>query len=385
VNRATERLQSAASPTQRSADVIICGGGPAGVSTAIALAVAGHSVVVLERSRYEAVRIGETLPPEIRLPLARLGLWEEFLRSGARPSPGISCVWGQSSLYTNDFLTNPFGQGWHVDRCRFDSRLSAVAAARGVEILTSAHVLSCWQGPSGKWTVNAAVENQNLRLEGRVLVDATGRAMSPVRRIGGKRIICDRMIGLVGFLPTSPHASEDDRRTLVEAVESGWWYSASLPTDVRVVALMTDADLLPTGRGQRSSFWKDQLQRTTFTRSRLGSIGSFAEPHVFAANCSRMTRAAGNGRIAVGDAAVALDPLSSQGVYRALLSGLAAARAVVAHLLGDRKALDDYASMIAMDFEADMSARAEYYDREWRWPRSRFWERRHGHSSRDPT
>ncbi len=48
-------------------DVVILGGGPAGAAVAITLARAGHSVVVIEKSHYDQVRIGETLPPRARL------------------------------------------------------------------------------------------------------------------------------------------------------------------------------------------------------------------------------------------------------------------------------------------------------------------------------
>ena len=90
-------------PRERSADVIVLGGGPAGTATAIALAGFGWSVIVLERSHYESTRIGETLPPEVKRPLTALGMWERFLADGPVGSPGIASAWGQAELYDNDF------------------------------------------------------------------------------------------------------------------------------------------------------------------------------------------------------------------------------------------------------------------------------------------
>jgi len=44
-------------------DVAIVGGGVAGATTAMVLARHGLSTVVIERSSYDHLRIGETLPP----------------------------------------------------------------------------------------------------------------------------------------------------------------------------------------------------------------------------------------------------------------------------------------------------------------------------------
>ena len=99
-------------------DVAVIGGGPAGTSIAIALANARavRSVAVLERSRYDRVRIGETLPPEARVPLAQLGVWDRFLEQGHAPSPGTDSAWGREELEERHFIFNPYGNGWHLDR-----------------------------------------------------------------------------------------------------------------------------------------------------------------------------------------------------------------------------------------------------------------------------
>jgi len=133
------RLQWLANPPDAAhrwrIDVIIVGGGPAGCSTALALARAGITVTILERSRYEKFRVGETLPPEARLPLTVLGVWEEFLADQHVESPGIAFAWGGPNLYDNDFIVNPCGPGWHIDRRRFDLMLARAAAAAGAELL----------------------------------------------------------------------------------------------------------------------------------------------------------------------------------------------------------------------------------------------------------
>jgi len=61
-------------------DVVVLGGGPAGCATALFLARAGISrVLLVESTRHRDFRVGESVPPDIRILLDELGLWDEFL------------------------------------------------------------------------------------------------------------------------------------------------------------------------------------------------------------------------------------------------------------------------------------------------------------------
>ena len=165
-------------------DVLILGGGPAGSASALALVERGFSVTVIERSQFESVRVGETLTPEIQMPLARLGLWPRFLAAGHVPSPGIVSVWGDPEPYDNDFIFNPHGDGWHIDRQRFDAMLSQAAEEAGADVFRGAKLTSCEQEPAGDWRIEAVVDGQRLSLQAKFLVDATGRASWLAQRQG---------------------------------------------------------------------------------------------------------------------------------------------------------------------------------------------------------
>jgi flavin-dependent dehydrogenase len=56
----------------------------------------------------------------------------------------------------------------------------------------------------------------------------------------------------------------------------------------------------------------------------------------------RVRHTAGNGYILVGDAAGFVDPLSGEGLHRALVSAEMAAHAIDSHLSGDQLALQEY-------------------------------------------
>ena len=357
-------------------DVVILGGGPAGTSTAIALARAGWSVIVIERSHYDSPRIGETLPPEVNPVLKSLGLWNQFLLDEHIQSPGVATAWGQAELYHNDFIANPHGPGWHVERCRFDTMLARAAQASGAVVLTNSTPIACTWDPETGWHLAVVANDMVTRWRATMLVDATGRSASRARFFCGRRMMYDRLIGLVGLMPVISE-SIIDHRTLVEAIEEGWWYTALLPRGQQIAAFMTDGDLMPSGHGARDKFWWQQLQRAPYTRARLEAAAQGIKPCVVSATSSCLEHVVGPGRLGVGDAAMTVDPLSSQGITWALESGLAGAKAVDAHLRGGRTALDSYARRMKSVFLDYLDTRAEYYRREWRWPDRPFWRRRH--------
>ena len=358
-------------------DVAIVGGGPAGTTTALALARRGYSVVVVERSNYQGVRIGETLPPVIAKLLGELGIWERFVRQGHRPSYGTRFAWGNPDLRENESIFNPYGTGWHVSRSTFDRWLAQLAEEAGVQVLRTARLAAAEQNARGRWEVAVAGERDVARFDARVLVDASGRLAVLGRRLGARRVSYDSLVGVVGLFAGVPgYADTDD--TLVEAAERGWWYSAPLPDGRLVVAFMTDADLYGQASGPRGDRWQRDLEGTLHTARRIN--GRVLVPDLglrrVAASTSVLKTCTGQAWIATGDAAMAFDPLSSLGICTAVETGLHAAEAVRGRLSAKGRAFADYRGWIRRGFDNYLGQRLRVYARERRWRISPFWNRR---------
>ena len=364
---------SPASRVTQSFDVVVAGGGPAGSATALDLSRRGFSVALIEQGKYEAPRVGETLPPLTRQRLTELGVWERFLACGPLQSHGIRTAWESSFPRHQDFIHHPYGCGWHVDRAGFDAMLARAAADAGAALFLSAHVKACTM-TGGQCQLDVGDDKGGVTYAGRVLVDATGRKALLASRQGSQADVADRLIGAVTFCKLS----EPAQWALIEAVEEGWWYSAPLPDARMVFAYMTDSDLW------NADVWDELMGLAPLTFERAGCRKVPPPSMVVSAGSLVRRPVVGPNWIATGDAALAFDPLSGQGVLKSIETGTRCAAAIARYSAGDLSALSAYDSWVQETYRAYLSERRQFYAGVLRWPSSQFWKRRQSSDARLP-
>ena len=341
-------------------DVVVVGGGPAGSACAAELAGAGRRVVIIDDGRRLGSWAGESLPPGgIGLITSVFG---DGVLEGHRPAYGVRSAWGSDDLATTDFVSTPLGDGLILDRARFDEQARAHARSRGASVINGR--LQSVDADGDSWVCTL---QDGRRLRSHWVVDATGRSASVASRVGARRAHADRLVAQVLAVPDGGDAVAG---TIIESVPEGWWYSTPLPDGRRVIALLTDADLLAPA-GERSARWRTALGATVHLRSAAGEIAGFAEPALHRADTSVLHPILGERWCAIGDAAAAWDPLSSQGVVSAVLVGARAGRAIP-----DPAALQGLESDVHLLVSEHAALQAHYYGLERRWPDEPFWHRR---------
>jgi flavin-dependent dehydrogenase len=338
----------------KSLDVLVVGGGPAGSAASICLQRMGYKIQLVDCGGVE-FKPGESLPPSIKPLLRELDAMAAISPDTALISYGNQSAWGSSELTDTDFIRDPNGCGWHVDRLRFDKALRDLAAEAGVDVR----------------------EGMRAReREARWVVDCSGRAACFARRRGGRRVIYDRLVAAVAVF--EGHGGDRDSRTLVESAPDGWWYTSIVPGGRRIAAFHTDAGSEELRTARSIEGFLRQASTTLHIRERLERNGyrMKGKPYFAAAHTTILDRCSGPGWIAAGDAAIALDPLASQGIMTALYSGLKAARAIEKTDQGDVDARARYDLDLRNVFAAFRRNRDPFYRMERRWLERRFWKSR---------
>ena len=134
-------------------------------------------------------------------------------------------------------------------------------------------------------------------------LDATGRRSAAARKVGANRMRADRLVSLPTVV-RSPTATDIDETTLLEATESGWFFTCRIGPRERLVSFYTDSDLLPSSLAGRKTFLKSQLDQSRHLLDLLESHSytSLEASIVVPAHGSLLNPIVGEGWLATGEA-----------------------------------------------------------------------------------
>jgi len=295
----------------------VIGGGPAGSAAAQLLSSWGWAVCLVDR-RSARPALAESLPPSTRKLLAIVGQLDAVDRAAFHPCDGTVARWAEL-----DRTTETDAPGFHVDRGAFDRVLRGCAAAAGVSVVDGA--ARRVEPGSPARVIYAASSSDNIVLHASCVLDCSGRAGIVARRGFRRARGGYRTLAIAAEWDCAAWPPAERTRTLVESYADGWAWSVPLSATRRQCTVMID------GRtehaGTLGAAYDRELAKTRVVGERLSASGArrTSEPWACDASLYDCVRAADESVLLVGDAASFIEPLSSAGVKKALLSAWRAA------------------------------------------------------------
>ncbi|MGD8174889.1 NAD(P)/FAD-dependent oxidoreductase [Marinimicrobium sp. ARAG 43.8] len=166
-------------------NVAIIGAGPAGVATALSiLQCATNDVVVTLYYRRPGQRwtVGETLPPVAYGELNRLGAASVLRPDVHLPCAGSLSVWSTEEVVANDFLLDPHGTGYHLNREQFEAGLRQLVLERGARLCPE-HTLRQVHANAKGYQLTFHTAKGDVATEADFVVDASGQNAGFARRL----------------------------------------------------------------------------------------------------------------------------------------------------------------------------------------------------------
>jgi flavin-dependent dehydrogenase len=346
----------------RTVDFLVLGGGPAGCAFASLAARAGASVILIERGGYDVPRPGEHLAGRIRGALDRLQI-PPVTGAMVATSPGILSLWNGAAPLTKPYAAMAEPDALCVVRNRFDAHLFEAAQGAGATTLQQARLVHADSEAPGTWSATVTTPNgATLRVETRSVVDASGRNAIFARKHGSRRLNHGDLFAIVAWLDGGDMPRATRAMLTVESCSFGWWSLSRAADGMLVATLYTSMRMMKSAQASPKAWWLRALQEAR----RVGRVvrqsgATIRKTAVFPAFPSRSSRMCGSGWIAVGDAAIAFDPLGGRGVALALETAFRAFEAASVDASWDTLG-NDYQEALIERFQRHLDGRALAYE-----------------------
>lgn len=316
-----------------SADVAIVGAGPAGSAAARMLAGQGLRVAVLEAQRHPRRKpCGETVNPGAIQVLARMGLAPADCFPGDRvPIRGWRLHYGRSMLQAN--FPGTF-RGMSCPREQFDHWLASEAAVAGANLMEGASVEGLLdEAGRTAGVIYRLASGRTCELRAPLVIGADGLRSKVARAAGLSRAGPLKKAAFTFHVEAAEEWGETIELHLRKGIVVGL---APVGGGLSNMTIGVMGEHAKQAAGRFDAFIKETVGRLPYLANRM-PVAKPVDAVLACGPFDRPNAAAAPGLMLIGDAAGYYDPLTGQGIYKALRS----AELAVPHALASlRSGLD---------------------------------------------
>ncbi len=337
-----------ASGNKNVSRVLIVGGGPAGSAAAIYCAKYGHQVILIESEKFPRRKPGETLHPGVDVIFRQLGVYDDIQNANFVRHDGVCVKWS----YNEPPKTILFGKdnnepwlGYQAFRADLDDIL--LSRARDVGAMVMQPCRACDILVESEQVIGVKTSSAGEVL-GDFIIDASGGGHWLARKLN---LTIEKhsspLYARYGYAKGKCHAR--DQVPLIEATPDGWIWTAKVKNGLY--------------QWTRLNFHKVSIAPNWLPDEFTGLKSSQAI-HGADVTWRQVIQPAGPGYFIIGDAATVVDPASSHGVLKGLMSGIKAAH-IISRIFKDKFpstiASLDYNKWVSQWFFHDIAKLRELY------------------------
>ncbi len=360
----------------RTAPVLIIGGGPAGAASAMHLLHRGITPLIVERAPFPRYHIGESMTSECGELVRRLGFEDDMIAAGHPIKHGVK-VFGASGepdwwvpvmqrVEDDGALTER--TTWQVRRSEFDTMLLDAAVARGAELILGRAVdpIVDDRGVVCGARIRAD-DGSELTVAAELTLDCSGQATFLAGRgVTGRKYLgaYDKQIAMFTQVTDFERGTGGDGRMLEPGNTNifyrekyHWAWAIPIDDEVTSVGVVAPAAYFHAAGESREDYLRRELRTlNSGLGDRLSSVDMVEPVHTVPNYSFQVDRFAGPGYLCLGDAHRFIDPIFSFGMNVALRETELAADRIVRYLEGEGRDGDDpfREHMIVVERAADI-------------------------------
>lgn len=324
-------------------DVLIIGAGPSGSVAAAYLREQNINVIVLEKTQFPRIVVGESLIPRSMDHFEEAGLLPYLEKQNFEVKPGARFIRGEQ-ICIFDF-SKKFGKGqdwtWQVPRADFDMTLANAIIDKGADLRFNEELIDVQFEGKKSITIVKKQNGETYQINAKFLIDASGYGR-----------VLPRLLNINSPSKLNPHSAifthiDDVRRPegregtqiSFDIIETKVWLwvipFSNGKTSVGIVGPTDYINQLSTNQDTTEAL-QNAIQKSDFYVNRFGNLPFEFNPIWLKNYSAAVTKMFGDGYVLTGNSTEFLDPVFSSGVCFATESGLKAAKLAIKEINGEK-------------------------------------------------